>query len=182
MAFATRSKGAAVGPAQLAHHLSSRLPRYMVPGRVLLLDELPRNANGKLDRRALAAIAPEAETTATAVAPSSERERVLLEVFSDVLGVSSLGVDQDFFVMGGHSILAARAASRISNEFGVELSVRAIFECPTVGMLAARLESTGAVKSSVRRGGALFKKIDRAPRRKQAAAGKVGGGRDGGDT
>ncbi|MGW4246000.1 amino acid adenylation domain-containing protein, partial [Nocardia sp. NPDC004722] len=112
--------------------LSSALPSYMVPSAFVVLDALPLNVNGKLDRKALPE--PEFETT-TYRAPSTPIERSIAEVFTDVLGVDRLGADDSFFALGGDSILSIQLVSRAKAR-GIVFSPRDVFEQRTVAGLA----------------------------------------------
>jgi amino acid adenylation domain-containing protein len=131
--------------------LAERLPAHMVPAAFVRLDALPLNPNGKVDRRALAAItaitaAPGAGHGESATAPTAPRtpmEEILAALWAELLGLAppgTVGIDEDFFALGGHSLLATRLVSRLFSELGVDLSLRAVFECPTVARLAVRVE------------------------------------------
>jgi amino acid adenylation domain-containing protein len=129
--------------AALRSHLKALLPEYMVPSAYVRLDRLPLTANGKLDRRAL----PEPEAVASeagTVEPRTVTERVIAEVWMEVLGVEKVGVEDDFFVHGGHSLKAAQVLARISRMLEVELPLRVLFESPTVAGLAAAVEASVA--------------------------------------
>ncbi|GAA0517401.1 hypothetical protein GCM10009545_19310 [Saccharopolyspora thermophila] len=131
-------------PAALRDHVAARLPEYMVPAAVVLLDELPLTANRKLDRRALPA--PKFAGDATGRGPRDEREAVLCRLFAEVLGVASVSIDDGFFELGGHSLLATRLISRIRAELGVEVGIRRLFESPTVAGISEALGSTGPAR------------------------------------
>ncbi|HEY0022710.1 MAG TPA: amino acid adenylation domain-containing protein [Longimicrobium sp.] len=123
-------------------HLRALLPEYMVPSAFVWLEALPLTPNGKVDRRALPD--PEAPSTAAPVEPRTVTERVIAEIWTEVLGVENMGVEADFFVLGGHSLKATQVLARISQRLEVELPLRVLFETPTVAGLAAAVEAAVA--------------------------------------
>ncbi len=134
-------KGAAPADQDLIEPLAHRLADAMVPRLFVRLLSLPINANGKIDRRALAALAPPAGgDSAGGVAPRTELEAEIAAVWASLLGLDRVGVEDDFFVLGGHSLIAARLTYRLHEALGVELPVAALFETPTVAGLARKVE------------------------------------------
>ncbi|HYR09198.1 MAG TPA: amino acid adenylation domain-containing protein, partial [Longimicrobium sp.] len=124
----------------LRAHLRRSLPEYMVPVSFVAMDVLPLNANGKLDRRALPA--PDFAGMADAyVAPRTPAEEVLAGIWAEMLRLERVGIHDNFFDVGGHSLLATRLMSRVGDVFGAAMSVRALFEAPTVAELAERVEA-----------------------------------------
>jgi amino acid adenylation domain-containing protein len=124
----------------LRSHLRKTLPEYMVPAAFMMLDALPLNPNGKLDRKAL----PAADFGAVAdeyVAPRTPMEEMLAGIWAEMLGIGRVGIHDNFFSVGGHSLLAIRLVARIGDVFGAGVSVRALFEAPTVAELAERVEA-----------------------------------------
>ncbi len=123
----------------LRAHLAERLPDYMVPPSILMLEAFPLSPNGKVDRAALPA--PEGRRASRrSVALDSPLEELVASVWGSVLGVEHLAADDNFFHLGGHSLLATRVISRLRDRCGVELELRQLFEAPTVAELARRLE------------------------------------------
>ncbi|SDY29709.1 non-ribosomal peptide synthetase, partial [Lysobacter enzymogenes] len=126
--------------------LAERLPDYMVPARVIALDALPLNANGKVDRKAL----PAPDTAGVALrAPRDAAEAVLCGLFADVLGLPQVGIDDSFFALGGHSLLATRLIGRVRAAFQIELPIRALFEAPSVAALAVRLSGGARAREAL---------------------------------
>nr|BFE82369.1 hypothetical protein GCM10020093_049700 [Planobispora longispora] len=125
-------------PARLRERLAEGVPAYMVPKAVVVLDRLPLTPNGKLDRRALPA--PEAERREPADVPATETERVIAEIWSQVLGIEAVGAEEDFFDLGGHSLSATKAIARMRRELGDGVSLMDLFRNPTVRRLAALVD------------------------------------------
>lgn len=118
--------------------LAQELPAFMVPAHVLLLERLPRNANGKLDRKALPAPTMQARHFE---APRGEREETLAELWQGLLNVERVGRDDNFFELGGHSLLATRLLSRIRERLGVSIPLTQAFEATTVVAQAALIDT-----------------------------------------
>ncbi|MFF1925985.1 amino acid adenylation domain-containing protein, partial [Streptomyces sp. NPDC058221] len=125
--------------AALRQYALRQLPGYMVPTGWQPLERLPVTPNGKLDRGALSRPAPLAAVDTGGRSPRNPREDVLCTLFAEVLGAERVLIDDDFFALGGHSLLATRLIGRIRSALGVELSIRSLFEAPTVAGLAERL-------------------------------------------
>ena len=138
IAYLVASQKTPVDLPGMRQSLRRRLPEYMVPTQMIVLDALPRTSNGKLDRAALAArdVMPNPVDWR---APRMPKEEMLCGLFAEVLGVARVGLDDDFFALGGHSLMATRLVSRIRSTMEVDLSIRTLFEAPTVGRLTERL-------------------------------------------
>jgi amino acid adenylation domain-containing protein len=129
--------------AALRDHLRARLPEAMIPSAFVWLDALPRTTSGKVDRRALPE-PPDASPQRGHVAPRTELEAQLAALWSDVLGAPLVGIHDDFFDLGGQSILASRLAARVRAELGREMPLAMLLHAPTVARLAAALTGPGA--------------------------------------
>jgi amino acid adenylation domain-containing protein/non-ribosomal peptide synthase protein (TIGR01720 family) len=126
---------AELDPVALRAAVAERLPEYMVPAAIVVIDALPLTVNGKLDRRALPA--PEFSDADHYRAPSTAIEEVLSDIYVKVLGLKRVGVDDSFFNLGGDSLSAMRLIAAVNTALNSRLSVRALFEAPTVALLAA---------------------------------------------
>ncbi|MCW3465952.1 non-ribosomal peptide synthetase [Chitinophaga nivalis] len=127
----------------LRTHLSSRLPDYMIPGYYIQLDALPLTSNGKIDRKLLPE--PEGigmETGVAYVAPRNETEEKLVLIWQEILGREQIGVMDNFFEIGGHSLKATRLASQIRKEFEVDLNLLKLLSNPTIESIALEIEKT----------------------------------------
>ncbi|MEZ2133143.1 amino acid adenylation domain-containing protein, partial [Sinorhizobium sp. CB9] len=127
----------------LRTHLGGRLPSYMVPAAITFIDAMPLTVNGKLDRRALPD--PELSSGSAYVAPRTETEAALAAIWRDVLGLERVGVNDNFFEIGGHSLTAVRLTARLRQGLGHDVSLRALFDHPTVCGIAALIEGKAAV-------------------------------------
>ena len=135
VAYVVAAAGVELTVAGLREALKAKLPEYMVPSAFVTLDALPLTPNGKVDRSALPA--PGATPAPAYVAPLAGTEEVLASIWSDVLGIATIGRHDQFFEIGGHSLLATQVVSRIRAAFNVELALKTLFEAPTLAALAA---------------------------------------------
>jgi len=121
--------------------LQRKLPEYMIPSHFLELDVLPLTPNGKVDLRALPAFdVPRPDSSVVAEEVLTPVEEVVVQIWTDVLGLASVGIHDNFFDLGGHSLLATKVRSRLRDSFKVDLALRTIFEAPTVAGLAQHIE------------------------------------------
>jgi amino acid adenylation domain-containing protein len=135
-------------PQELRAFLQPRLPSYMLPSAFVFLDTLPLTPNGKLDRRALPA--PERSTEQRVyIAPRTELERAIAEIWVAVLGVEQVGLDDNFFDLGGHSLLAMQVHSKLREHLGRDLSMLDLFKYTTVGALAKFLSQGEPERSAI---------------------------------
>src|SRR5262249_33629920 len=127
---------------EVRDHLRQRLPEYMVPSIIVSLDSLPATANGKIDRRALPApvlAGMSANATATE-APRTHVEQQLTEIWEDLFGLQKISIIDNFFDLGGYSIIAVKLMGQIARSFGKRLALNTLFESPTIEQLAKRIE------------------------------------------
>ncbi|HWS85807.1 MAG TPA: amino acid adenylation domain-containing protein [Pyrinomonadaceae bacterium] len=167
------SRAAVLTADDLQGYLRERLPAYMVPSAFVMLDELPLTRNGKVDREALPA--PEAvrpELGANFVAPQTQLERALADIWQQALGVERVGVHDNFFDLGGHSLLMVQVHGRMREVLDGGVSMVEMFQHPTISALAKRLSQGGPQERS-------FRKVnDRAARQKEAINRHRRGGRE----
>jgi amino acid adenylation domain-containing protein len=123
---------------RLRNHCAHRLPEYMVPAVFVVLARLPLNSNGKIDRKALPALQPLVGQGTASLRTDTEKR--LARIWDEVLGVRESGADDDFFRLGGNSLLMLRLITAVNAEFGVPVSVQDVFGAPTLSALAARLD------------------------------------------
>ncbi|MER2208768.1 MAG: condensation domain-containing protein, partial [Rhodococcus sp. (in: high G+C Gram-positive bacteria)] len=138
--------GSALSTAELTQYAASRVPSYMVPAAFVLLDELPVTPSGKVDRAALPAPLFDARSD-NFRPPEGAEELLLAEIFADVLGAETVGAGDDFFELGGNSLIATKLIARVNAAEAVDFGVRTLFEAPTVESLA--LQVRGAKSSGV---------------------------------
>ena len=140
IAYVVMQEAVEVSGHELRSYLKSKLPDYMLPSLIVMLDHLPLNSSGKIDRSALA-LAPLSRDASPLLyqQPRSPIEELLEAIWCDVLAVTSVGVTENFFDIGGHSLLATQVMSRISSSVGADIPLRKIFEGPTIEDLASRV-------------------------------------------
>jgi amino acid adenylation domain-containing protein len=120
---------------ELREHLAGWLPPQMTPTSFVWVDEMPMTSNGKVDRDALSSVR-QVSTTDTGRAPLDDLEELITEIVAALLGTDSVGVDENFLLLGGHSLLGAQLVTRIADQFGVEISLRNLFDNPTPAGMA----------------------------------------------
>ncbi|WP_337194240.1 amino acid adenylation domain-containing protein, partial [Paenibacillus sp. OT2-17] len=137
--------GQEMGASELRSELGRELPSYMVPSYFVQLEQMPLSPNGKIDRKALPAPEGSLQSGADYVAPRTWVEVKLAQIWQDVLGLAQVGVKENFFEIGGHSLRATTLASKIHKELNKPLPLRSIFEAPTIEQLAAVMEGLDQV-------------------------------------
>jgi hypothetical protein len=144
------------GAGDLRRHLAARLPAAMVPSAFVSLDALPRSAGGKLDRRALPVPAEDASATTTPIAPAeTPLQQALVTIWEELLR-TPCGIDDDFFALGGHSLLGVQMIALVRDRIGVGVAIRQLFETPTIRQFAAAIAAATRLPSAASPG-----KVDR---------------------
>ena len=161
-AYVVATKGQAPGAAVLRQFLREKLPDYMVPSAFVMLEKFPLTPNGKVDRRSLPVpeeIRPSLETTY--IAPRTASEKTVAKIWQDLLRVDKVGLHDNFFDLGGHSLLVVQAQASLRDALGIELPVVRLFQYPTIGALTKFLDERGQKTS-------MKQTHDRAQRQRQA--------------
>ena len=139
---ATRQKTGLDGTA-LRAFLKDKLRDFMIPTRFVFLDELPMLSNGKVNRRALPEPGGQIERTGTGpiIAPRTPVEKMLAQIWAEVLSVKQVGISDNFFDLGGHSLTATRVVARVIQHFQLNIPLRLLFESPTIAAMATLIEA-----------------------------------------
>jgi amino acid adenylation domain-containing protein len=141
IAYVVPSAGAKLTHNSLQQYLTRYLPDYMIPSAFVRMTELPLNANGKVSRSALPVPSPENTITdSVRVGPSTPIEERVIAIVSELLGLDQVGVNDNFFFLGGHSLLGTQLIARARDSFGIELPLRTVFDSPTASQLSAEIE------------------------------------------
>ena len=135
--------------AEIRSYVSESLANYMVPSAFVLLEELPLTPNGKVDRKKLPA--PDFNGMNNERVARNPKEEILCHLFAEVLSVSRISIDDNFFEMGGHSLLASRLMARIREMLSVELGIGKLFESPTVAELAKQLDQAKTARPAIKK-------------------------------
>ncbi|MEU9156831.1 amino acid adenylation domain-containing protein [Streptomyces sp. NPDC048417] len=138
--YVVAEPGARPDPAGLRQRLADELPAHLTPHLVTVVDALPRTLSGKLDRKALPAPVVPSAAAARRRMPRTATEEILAGLFAETLGLPQVGIDDSFFDLGGHSLSATRLRGRVRRRLGAQVSVRDLFEAPSVAGLARRLQ------------------------------------------
>ncbi|SEO66186.1 AMP-binding enzyme C-terminal domain-containing protein, partial [Duganella sp. CF517] len=146
--YVSAQAGQTVVAAELREKLGETLPDYMVPSAIVVMDALPINANGKVDRKALPE--PGFESAGEYEAPQGDAEEVLAAVWAELLGVERVGRQDNFFELGGHSLMAVQMVARIQAVLQVDLAIKDVFINPTLAALALLLPDSSRSASNTR--------------------------------
>ncbi len=142
VAYAVARRDSQLTLAGLRQFVSDQLPEYMVPSEIVLVDRMPLTRSGKVNRRALLQLASDAQPVSAGGAgkPETEIEEVLTKIWAELLKRAQVGPEENFFQLGGHSLIAIQIVSRVKSLFGVRLPARAVFDAPTVREIGKRVE------------------------------------------
>lgn len=163
IAYVAFQQDQAASSKQLREFLHESLPDHMLPSGFVVLQTFPFTPSGKIDRMALPALGKESELSEGFVVPRTDLEEVLAGIFAEVLQVERVGIMDDFFALGGHSLLATQISSRVREALHTELSVRKIFEEPTVSGLSRLMLEQESEPGRIERNAKLLLEIARAP-------------------
>ena len=133
-------------PEELRYFLKQKLPEYMLPSAYIIIDKFPLSPNGKIDRLKLLELTPESlklTSPDTFVLPRSPLEQVIALIWAEVLRVNSVGINDNFFAIGGHSLIATQVINRLQEVFPIDVALRLIFQSPTVAQMAETMEIQG---------------------------------------
>lgn len=136
-----------INQSDIKNELSKTLPNYMIPANIMQIEKIPVNQNGKVDKKALPVI-QSSNNENSYVAPRNETEKLLCEIFSEVLSVEKVGIYDNFFSLGGHSLKVAMVSSLIESKLGIKIKLKSVFEAPTAEMLAKIIENSQNVAES----------------------------------
>ena len=148
---------------ELRSYLSKQLPEYMVPTGLLQIEQMPLTVNGKLDRKALLAIEYNLADSNEYKAPTNELEQQLLSIWEKLLGNNNIGVEDDFFRVGGDSIRSIQLSSQLRAHMGVDISVKDIFQYRTIAQLSEQISFNFREKDVVREPGRLEGEVGLLP-------------------
>jgi hypothetical protein len=140
-AYLTVEEGEPPNDSELRSLLRAKLPEYMIPSAFVILDRLPLTPNGKVDRKALPRPNLQSSCPAGFAPPVTETEKALAGIWRQALGVERVGLHDNFFDLGGHSLMATRVASRVTATFRVRLPIRTLFEHPTLAGFAEQIDA-----------------------------------------
>ncbi|MHC2677895.1 amino acid adenylation domain-containing protein [Bradyrhizobium diazoefficiens] len=163
VAYVTLDTDRTLDPSELRQWLRERLPEHAVPSVVTIVDRLLTTPSGKVDRSALTAWQPQVPYNSERRLPRSSLEQELAGIWSEVLGVAEVGIDDVFFDIGGHSLAIAQVAARVKRQLGVQLPLRTMFDSPTIASLAVDVVARQAVGLSPGDIDALLREIDHQP-------------------
>ena len=150
MAYFVRRIGSSLGTEELRPFLKQRIPDYMVPSEFVELERIPLLPSGKLDRLALeAATAPSSVRRGVDDHARTEAERKLSAIWKEVLDLEDVGINDDFFDLGGHSLGAMRVLARVRRDFNVDISIRTVFERPTIAEFVLEVENHKAAGGAI---------------------------------